>query len=61
MNPQSFFLMLTNSTIDAKRFKSVLVKTRGNEKLRIMVMLAVLAVQRKLTPFVITKRKNILK
>jgi hypothetical protein len=36
--------MLTNSTIDAKRFKSVLVKTTGKEKLRITVMLAVLAV-----------------
>jgi hypothetical protein len=36
--------MLTNSTTDAKRFKSVLVKTTGNEKLRITVMLTVLAV-----------------
>jgi len=36
--------MLTNSTIDAKIFKSMLVKTTGNEKLRITVMLAVLAV-----------------
>jgi hypothetical protein len=36
--------MLNNSTIDAKRLKSMLVKTRGNEKLRIAVMLAVLAV-----------------
>jgi hypothetical protein len=53
--------MLNNSTIDAKRLKSMLVKTRGNEKLRIALMLAVLVVQRKLTPFLIAKRKNILK
>jgi len=36
--------MLTNSTIDAKRFKSVLVKATGSEKLRITVVVAVLAV-----------------
>jgi hypothetical protein len=36
--------MLTNGTIDAERFKSVLVKTTGNGKLRITVMLADLAV-----------------
>jgi hypothetical protein len=35
--------MLTYSTIDAKRLKSVLVKTTENEKPRITVMLAVLA------------------
>jgi hypothetical protein len=36
--------MLTTSTADAKSPTSVLVKTTGNEKLRITVMLAVLAV-----------------
>jgi hypothetical protein len=39
-----FFCMLTDSTIDAKRLKSVLVKTTDNKKLRITVMLTVLAV-----------------
>jgi len=36
--------MLTDSIIDAKRLQSVLVKTTDNEKLRITVMLTVLAV-----------------
>jgi hypothetical protein len=36
--------MLTNSTTDAKLSTSVLVKTTGNEELRITVMLAVLVV-----------------
>jgi hypothetical protein len=35
------------------------VKTTGHEKLRITVMLSVLADGRKLTPFVILKRKNL--
>lgn len=39
-----FFCMLTNSTTDAKLSTLVLVKTTGNEKLRITVMLAVLVV-----------------
>jgi hypothetical protein len=58
MKPQSF-LMVANTTVDTKGSKSVLVKTTGHEKLRITVMLSVLADRRKLTPFVILKRKNL--
>jgi hypothetical protein len=36
----------------------VIVNTTGHEKLRITVMLLVLACRRKLMPFVIFKRKN---
>jgi hypothetical protein len=53
-----FFDMPANTTIDTKSSKSVLVKTTGLEKLRISVMLSVLADGRKLTPFVILKRKK---
>jgi hypothetical protein len=54
-----FFDMPTNTTVDTKSSKSVLIKTTGHEKLRIAVMLSVLADGRKLTPFVILKRKNL--
>jgi hypothetical protein len=51
--------MPANSTVDTKGSKSVFVKTTGHEKLRIAVMLSVVADGRKLTPFVILKRKNL--
>jgi hypothetical protein len=54
-----FFDMPANTTVDTKGSKSVLVKTTGHEKLRITVMLSVLADGRKLTPFVILRRKNL--
>jgi hypothetical protein len=44
-----FFYMQANTTVDTKGSKSVLVKTTGHEKLRITVMLSVLADGRKLT------------
>jgi hypothetical protein len=54
-----FFDMPANTTVDTKFSKSVLVKTTGHEKLRITMMLSVLADGRKLIPFVILKRKNL--
>jgi hypothetical protein len=54
-----FFDMPANTTLDTKGSKSVLVKTTGHEKLKITVMLSVLADGRKLTPFVILRRKNL--
>jgi hypothetical protein len=48
--------MLTNATVDAIALKSVVVKTTGHEKLRITVMLSVLAAQRKLNSYDILKR-----
>jgi hypothetical protein len=54
-----FFDMPANTTVDTKGSKSVLVKTTGHEKLRITVILSVLADGRKLTPFVILRRKNL--
>jgi hypothetical protein len=54
-----FFDMSANTTVDTKGSKSVLVKTTGHENLRITVMLSVLADGRKLTPFVILRRKNL--
>jgi hypothetical protein len=59
MKPQSLFDMPANTTVDAKGSKSVLVKTAGHKKLRITVMLSILAGGRKLSPFVILKRKNL--
>jgi hypothetical protein len=56
-----FFNMPANTTVDTKGSKSVLDKTKGHEKLRITVMLSVLADGRKLTPFVILNRKNLSK
>jgi hypothetical protein len=54
-----FFDMPANTTVDTNGSKSVLVKTTGHEKLRITMMLSVLADGRKLTPFVILRRKNL--
>jgi hypothetical protein len=54
-----FFDMPANTTVDRKGSKSVLVKTTGHEKLRITVMLSVLADGKKLTLFVILRRKNL--
>jgi hypothetical protein len=51
--------MPANTTVDTKGSKSVLIKTTGHGKLRITVMLSVQADGRKLTPFVILRRKNL--
>jgi hypothetical protein len=53
-----FFDMPANTTVDTNDSKSVLVNTTAHEKLKIAVMLSVLADGRKLTPFVILRRKN---
>jgi hypothetical protein len=53
-----FFYMPANTAVDTKGSKSVLVKTTGHEKLKITVMLSVLAVGRKFTPLIILKRKK---
>jgi hypothetical protein len=53
-----FFDMPANTTVDIKGSKSVL-DTTGHEKLRITAMVSVLADGRKLTPFVILRRKNL--
>jgi hypothetical protein len=52
----AFFDMLANTTVDKNGLKSVHVKTKGHEKVRITVMLSVLAGGRNLTPFL--KIKN---
>jgi hypothetical protein len=54
----AFCDMPANTTDDTK---SVLFETTGHEKLRISVMLLVLADGRKFTPFVTLKRKNLVK
>lgn len=54
-----YFDMPSNTTVEEKGAKSVIVRTTGNEKVRVTVMLAVLADGRKLPPFVILKRKTI--
>jgi hypothetical protein len=54
-----FFYMPANTAVGTKGSKSVLVKTTGHEKLKITVMLSVLAVGRKFTPLIIPKRKNL--
>jgi hypothetical protein len=54
-----FFDMPANTTVHTKGLKSVLVKTTGLEKLRITVMLSAMSDGRKLTPFVILRRKNL--
>jgi hypothetical protein len=51
--------MLTNTTIDTKGSRSIFVKKTGHEELRITVMFWVLTDARKLTPFVVLKRKDI--
>lgn len=53
-----YFDMPSSVTVDVKGAKSVLVKSTGNEKSRITVMLAVTADGRKLPPYVILKRKT---
>lgn len=54
-----YFDMTTNLTVEKKGAKSVTVKSTGNEKLRITVMLAVLADGNKLPPYVILRRKTL--
>ena len=49
---------LLYTSVDQNGTKSVTVKTTGNEKLRVTVMLAALANERKLPPYVILKRKT---
>jgi hypothetical protein len=51
--------MPANTTVDTEGSKSVLVKSTGQEKVRITVMFSVLADGRKFTPFVIPKRKHL--
>lgn len=54
-----YFDMPQSTTIADKGSRSVIIKSTGNEKLRVTVMLAVLADGRKLPPFVILKRKGL--
>lgn len=53
-----YFDMPTNYTVDIVGTKTVSVKTTGNEKMRVTVMLTVLADGRKLPPFIILNRKT---
>ena len=53
-----YFDMPSNVTVNMKGAKSVLVKSTGNEKSCITVMLTVTADGQKLTPYVILKRKT---
>jgi hypothetical protein len=53
--------MPTVTTGDVHGLNSLLVKTAGYGNLRITVMPSVLAVDGKLTPFVLLKRWNLLK
>jgi hypothetical protein len=53
-----YFDMPPNYTVDDTGAKSVAVKTSGHEKVRVTVMLAVLADGSKLPPYVILNRKN---
>ena len=53
-----FFDMPTSVVVDVKDVKSVLVRSTGNEKARITVMLCTLADGRKMPPFVILRRKT---
>uniref|UniRef100_A0A671NPD7 HTH CENPB-type domain-containing protein n=1 Tax=Sinocyclocheilus anshuiensis TaxID=1608454 RepID=A0A671NPD7_9TELE len=54
-----FFDMPTSATIHKKGEKSVIVKSTGNEKSRVTVMLACLADGTKLPPYVILKSKTV--
>uniref|UniRef100_A0A3Q1GUX3 Pogo transposable element derived with KRAB domain n=1 Tax=Acanthochromis polyacanthus TaxID=80966 RepID=A0A3Q1GUX3_9TELE len=54
-----YFDMPSSVTVEKKREKSVLVKSTGNEKSRITVMLTCLADGTKLPPYVILRRKTI--
>lgn len=53
-----FWDMPSNMTVDNKGAKSISLRTTGNEKQRITVMLAVTADGGKLPPYVILKRKT---
>jgi hypothetical protein len=53
-----FFYIPANTTVDTKGSKSVLVKTK-HKKLRITVLLSVMADGRRLALFVTLKRKNL--
>jgi hypothetical protein len=53
-----FFDMPMNITVNKKGENSILLKTTGNEKSRITVMLCALADGKKLPPYVILKRKT---
>jgi hypothetical protein len=53
-----YFDVPSNYTVDDKGVKSVLIKTSGNEKMRVTVMLTVLADGMKLPPYVILNRKT---
>jgi hypothetical protein len=50
--------MPTNCTVDKTGVKSLLIKTSGNEKMRVTVMLMVLADDTKLPPHVILNRRT---
>ena len=54
-----YFDMPSNTTIDDKGAKSVIIKGTGNEKARMTVMLGVLADGHKLPPYVILRRKTL--
>uniref|UniRef100_A0A1A7X7M9 HTH CENPB-type domain-containing protein n=1 Tax=Iconisemion striatum TaxID=60296 RepID=A0A1A7X7M9_9TELE len=54
-----FFDMPSSVTVHKKGEKSVIVKSTGNEKNRVTVMLACLADGTKLPPYVILKRKTV--
>jgi hypothetical protein len=56
----AFFYMVAYTMTDVKGSKSVCVRTTEHEKLTRSVMLKVMSTGRKLTPFVILKRKNFL-
>jgi hypothetical protein len=51
--------MLPNYTLEKKGVKELLLKTSGCEKLRLTVMLAATADGRKLSPFLILKRRTL--
>lgn len=53
-----FFYMPSNTTVNTKGEKTVMIRTTGCEKLRVTVMLACLADGSKLPPYVILKRKT---
>jgi hypothetical protein len=53
-----YFDMLSNYTIDETGVKSILIKTSGNERMLVTVMLMVLADGTKLPPYVILNRKT---
>ncbi|KAJ8891831.1 hypothetical protein PR048_004385 [Dryococelus australis] len=54
-----YFHITARRTVDVKDKNTILMKTSGNEKLHITVMLAVLADKLKIPPFVILKSKNL--